>query len=168
MLGGLVASIVFEEQVISLKLHARANHAPMHVTVVVPNFDFPTKQARAILPKQVDRKDAIYNISRAVLVTEALRAGDLDLLGKAMTDALHQPYRLPLIPGAQAAMQAGKQAGAAAVALSGAGPGLIAFAAKRIVDVGKAMQREFESAGLAARIFELGVSEKGAQVETKM
>ena len=102
MLGGLVASIVYDEHVISLKLPARANRSPIHVTVVLPDFDFPTKQARAILPKQVDRKDAIYNISRAVLVTEALRTGDLDLLGKAMSDALHQPYRIPLIPGAQA------------------------------------------------------------------
>ncbi len=164
MLGGLVASIVYEERVISLKLPARANRSPMHVTIVLPDFDFPTKQARAILPKQVERKDAIYNISRAVLVTEALRTGDLDLLGKSMTDMLHQPYRLPLIPGAQAAMRAGRQAGAAAVALSGAGPSLIAFSPKEHPEIGAAMQRAFETAGLTARIFELGTSYEGAEV----
>ena len=65
--------------------------------------------------------------ARAVLITEAFRTGDLDLLGQAMSDALHQPYRLPLIPGASEAMKAAKEAGAAAVALSGAGPSLIAF-----------------------------------------
>ena len=164
MLGGLVASIVYEKRVISLKLPAKANRSPMHVTIVLPDFDFPTKQARAILPKQVERKDAIYNISRAVLVTEALRTGDLDLLGKAMTDALHQPYRIPLIPGAQAAMEAAHHAGASAVALSGAGPSLIAFSSKQEPAVGFAMQRAFESAGLAARIFELGTSYEGAEV----
>jgi homoserine kinase len=164
MLGGLVASIVYEERVISLKLPARANRSPVHVTIVLPDFDFPTKQARAILPKQVERKDAIYNISRAVLVTEALRTGDLDLLGKAMTDALHQPYRIPLIPGAQAAMEAAHHAGAAAVALSGAGPSLIAFSSKQDPAVGLAMKRAFESAGLTARIFELGTSYEGAEV----
>jgi homoserine kinase len=164
MLGGLVASIVYEERVISLKLPARANRSPVHVTIVLPDFDFPTKQARAILPKQVERKDAIYNISRAVLVTEALRTGDLDLLGKAMTDALHQPYRIPLIPGAQAAMDAAHHAGAAAVALSGAGPSLIAFSSKQEPAVGLAMKRAFESAGLTARIFELGTSYEGAEV----
>ncbi len=164
MLGGLVASIVYEERVISLKLPAKANRSPIHVTIVLPGFDFPTIQARAILPRQVDRKDAIYNISRAVLVTEALRTGDLDLLGKAMADALHQPYRLPLIPGAQAAMQAARQAGAAAVALSGAGPSLIAFSSKEQEAIGAAMKRAFESAGLAARIFELETSYEGAEV----
>ncbi len=164
MLGGLVASIVYEGRVISIKLPARANRSPMHVTIVLPDFDFPTRQARAILPKQVDRKDAIYNISRAVMVTEALRTGDLDLLGKAMTDALHQPYRLPLIPGAQAAMEAGRHAGAAAVALSGAGPSLIAFSSKQDPNIGHSMQRAFEAAGLSARIFELSTSYEGAEV----
>jgi homoserine kinase len=164
MLGGLVVSIVYEDRVISLKLPARANRAPIHLTVVLPDFDFPTKQARAILPKLVDRKDAIYNISRAVLVTEALRTGDLDLLGKAMSDALHQPYRIPLIPGAQAAMEAAHHAGTAAVALSGAGPSLIAFSSKQEPAVGLAMKQAFEQAGLAARIFELGTSYEGAEV----
>ena len=164
MLGGLVASIVYEGRVISLKLPARANRSPIHVTFVLPDFDFPTKQARAILPKMVKREDAVYNISRAVLVTEALRTGDLDLLGKAMSDSLHQPYRLPLIPGAQAAMQAARRAGAGAVALSGAGPGLIAFSSKPEPTIGLAMQHAFESAGLTARIFHLNVSYEGAEV----
>jgi homoserine kinase len=164
MLGGLVASIVYEDRVISLKLPARANRSPIHVTIVLPDFDFPTKQARAILPKQVDRKDAIYNISRAVLVTEALRTGDLELLGKAMSDALHQPYRIPLIPGAQAAIDAARRAGTSAIALSGAGPSLIAFSSKEDSAVGAAMQRAFEQAGLASRIFELGTSYEGAEV----
>ena len=164
MLGGLVASIVYDDHVISMRLPARAHRSPLHVTIVLPDFDFPTKQARAILPMQVDRKDAIYNISRAVLVTEALRTGDLDLLGKAMSDALHQPYRIPLIPGAQSAMDAAHHAGAGAVALSGAGPSLIVFSSKPEPAIGQAMKRAFESAGLAARIFELGTSNEGAEV----
>jgi homoserine kinase len=164
MLGGLVASIIHEDEVISLRLPASARRETIRITVVLPDFDFPTQQARAILPKQIDRKDAIYNISRAVLVTEALRTGDLDLLGKAMTDALHQPYRLPLIPGAQAAMEAARRSGAAAVALSGAGPSLIAFSNGREEAIGMAMKEAFEQAGLHARIFYLRVSERGARV----
>ena len=164
MLGGLVASIVHEDRVVSMKLPARANHGSIHATIVLPDFDFPTKQARAILPKQVGRSDAIYNISRAVLVTEALRTGDLKLLGIAMKDSLHQPYRLPLIPGAIAALEAGKKAGASAVALSGAGPGLIAFSSEAETGIGVAMKRAFESAGMNARVFELATSYEGAEV----
>ncbi len=164
MLGGLVASIVHRDRVVSMRLPARANHGSIHATVVLPDFDFPTQHARALLPKEVARQDAIYNISRAVLVTEALRTGDLTLLGIAMKDSLHQPYRLPLIPGAIPALEAGKQAGAAAVALSGAGPSLIAFSSQVDPAIGEAMKQAFEEAGLSARIFELETSYEGAEV----
>ncbi len=164
MLGGLVASIIYENEVISLRLPASARRATFRITIVLPDFDFPTQKARAILPKQIDRKDAIYNISRAVLVTEALRTGDLDLLGKSMTDALHQPYRIPLIPGAQAAMEAARRSGASAVALSGAGPSLIAFSNSHEEAIGMAMKNAFAEAGVDARIFYLRVSERGARV----
>jgi len=164
MLGGVVASIIHKERVISMRLPTKANHGPIHATVVLPDFDFPTSQARAILPKQVKRSDAIYNISRAVLVTEALRNGDMKLLGIAMKDSLHQPYRLKMIPGAIEALDAGKAAGASAVALSGAGPSLIAFSPKQDDAIGAAMIEAFNAAGLDARVFELSTSYEGAEV----
>ena len=166
LLGGLVVSTLDGGKVIARRIAVGAGLAsPPHVIMVIPDFDFPTRAARAALPGQVPLKDAVHNISRALLVAEALRTGDLDLLGRAMDDALHQPYRLPLIPGAREAMEAAKQAGAAAVALSGAGPGLAAFSAKRDPGIGVAMQRAFADAGLAARVLELGVRETGADVK---
>jgi homoserine kinase len=164
MLGGLVASIIHDSHIVSSRLTLTGQRTPIHITVVLPDFDFPTKQARAILPKQIERKDAIYNISRAVIVTEAFRLGDLEMLGEAMTDKLHQPYRIPLIPGAQDAMDAMKRAGASAVALSGAGPSLIAFSSKRETAIGKAGQRAFAESGLDSRVFKLKISRKGAEV----
>jgi homoserine kinase len=162
LLGGLVVSTMQEKTVLARKLPV----APMHVTVVLPDFHFPTKAARNSLPKQVDIKDAVHNIGRAVLVTEAFRTGDLRLLGDAMTDKLHQPYRLKLIPGAAAAMDAARQAGAAAVALSGAGPSLIAFSSKAETGIGESMKRAFQSAGLHARSFALKICNEGAIVHT--
>jgi homoserine kinase len=139
LLGGLVVSTLEEDKVLARRIGVQTG---VHLTVAVPKFNLPTRQARAALPKQITLRDAIHNISRAVMVTEALRAGDLDLLGRSMTDALHQPYRLPLIPGAQAALDAAKESGAAAVALSGAGPSLIAFSSNSGSQIGEAMQRE--------------------------
>ena len=162
MLGGLVASAIVDGKIITRKMNVGA----MAITIVTPDFHFPTKQARAALPKQIPMKDAVHNISRAVLVTKALECGDLELLAQVMDDALHQPYRLPLIPGACEAMDAAKKAGAAAVALSGAGPSLIAFSAKKDSAIGEAMKRAFEPVGLSARVFELEVSEEGAKVES--
>jgi homoserine kinase len=170
VLGGLVVSTIENGKVLAHKINID-NHNSLgiyelffYVTVVLPDFHIPTKQARKALPEQVAMRDAVHNISRAILVTEAFRSRDLDLLGKAMTDTLHQPYRLSLIPGAQAAMDAAKRAGAAAVALSGAGPSLIAFSSDRDPAIGEAMQRAFEDAGLQSRIFQLKMSNHGAEV----
>jgi len=165
MLGGLVASIIHENRVVSLRLTLTNRLAPIHITVILPDFDFPTKQARALLPTQIDRKDAIHNISRAVIVTEAFRVGDMDMLGEAMEDKLHQPYRIPLIPGAQNAMNAMKAAGASAVALSGAGPSLIAFSSKAEVAIGESAKRAFAEGGLNSRVYQLKISRRGAEVK---
>lgn len=171
LLGGLTVSTMDGDRVIARRLPVAAGDgtgertSPLHVTVVVPEFHFATREARAALPKQITLRDGIHNISRAVLVTEAFRTGDLDLLAQSMTDTLHQPYRLPLIPGAQAAMDAAKQAGAAAVALSGAGPSLIAFSRDHAQRIGQAMQRGFKDADLTARVFHLRISSHGASVE---
>lgn len=158
LMGGLVVSTLDEGKIIARKLTI----APLHITVVVPEFRFPTRQARNVLPKHVKLMDAVHNISRAVLVTEALRTGDLGLLANTMTDALHQPYRLPRIPGAEAAMYAMKEEGAA-VALSGAGPSLVAFTEMKS-DAGAAAKRVFEAAGLSVKIFQLMASDRGAEI----
>jgi homoserine kinase len=168
LLGGLVVSTLEKGKVFAHKINIGiGNDFPIHITIVLPDFHLPTKQARAALPQQVSRKDAVHNISRAVLVTEAFRNGDMDLLGKAMTDTLHQPYRLSLIPGAQEALDAAKRAGASAVALSGAGPSLIAFSAKRDPAIGETMTRAFEGAGLSARTFPLRMSNHGAEAQIR-
>ena len=165
MLGGLVVSTLIDGKIFAHKLPI----APIQVTVVLPDFHFPTQEARNTLPKEVSMQDAVYNISHAVMVTDAFRTGDLSLLGEAMRDVLHQPYRLPLVPGAKGALDAMKTEGAAAVALSGAGPSLIAFSQMesnipQADAIGLAGKRAFEQVGLSTRIFQLGVSSRGAEV----
>ena len=161
LLGGLVVSTNNDGRVIA---HQIPIGMDVHITIALPDFYLPTKQARAVLPKKISVKNAVHNISRTVLVTEAFRNGDLTLLGEAMTDKLHQPYRLKLIPGAQFAMDFAKEAGANAVALSGAGPSLIAFSSKAEAGIGESMKRAFEAVGLTARIFNLGISGRGAEI----
>jgi len=131
--------------------------------LVLPDFDFPTHAARAALPKQVPFGDAVFNMGRALLVVEALRSGDLDLLGTAMEDRLHQPYRLPLIPQAAEVMAAARRAGAAAIAISGAGPSVIAFTANDPSRVASAMADEFQTVGIPSRSFQLKTSNSGAE-----
>lgn len=137
---------------------------PMRVVIVLPDFYLPTRQARAALPKKVQLTDAVANIGRSALVVEALRTSDRDLLFKAMVDCLHQPYRLPLIPGAEAALKFAWERGIPA-ALSGAGPSLIAFPERNEEFLVKEMEAKFTKAGLRARSWILDVSLTGARIE---
>lgn len=158
--GGLTAAAVSGGRLIQ----RRFDVPPLRVVVALPDFHITTRQARAALPAQVALKDAIFNIGRTPLVVDALARGDLELLGAAMEDHLHQARRFALIPGAEAACLAARRAGAAAAALSGAGPAVIAFGDGGLEAIAGAMLKAFNAAGLQARAILTTVSNQGAQV----
>ncbi|HFC08842.1 MAG TPA: homoserine kinase [Chloroflexi bacterium] len=165
--GGLTASVAAERgwHVQSLPV-AEAWRRRRWIAVVVPAVSLSTEASRRVLPAEVPMADAVFNIGHSVLVAEAFRRGEADLLALAFQDRLHQPYRLPLIPGAEAALAAALQAGAVAAGLSGAGPGLIAFAPHfdDATPVAEAMAAAFRESGVAARGWAVGVA-GGAEVK---
>ena len=162
LLGGLIVVTNQDGEILTDRLPI----AQMRVAVCVPDFAFSTSEARAALPKMYTRADAIYNIGRAMLVIEALRNHDDALLARAMGDRIHEPYRVPRIPGAAAARLAALDAGAIAVSLSGAGPGLLAFARSGHAAIGAAMVAAFAAAGLQARSWALDISPEGSSVQS--
>lgn len=99
----------------------------LDVLVAIPDFQLSTSKAREVLPKQIGMSDAVYNISRASLLTAALTMGRLDLIKDAMRDRLHQPYRASLVPGMGRILEEATEHGALGSALSGAGPTLLAL-----------------------------------------
>jgi homoserine kinase len=125
LLGGLTSSVFEEGQVYSVK---RDVDRSLCFAAFVPDYKLLTEAARAALPKEVPHKDAVYNLSRAALVPAAFCEGRHDLLGIATEDRLHQPYRLPLMPGAKEVFAIAKEHGAKAVYVSGAGSTVMAVA----------------------------------------
>ncbi|WP_418667364.1 homoserine kinase [Allofournierella sp.] len=123
MLGGFVTSVYDEGQVYSAR---KAINEELAFAAFIPNFKLLTEKARAALPKTVERTDAVYNLSRAALATAAFCDGDYELLKVATKDALHQQYRLPLIPGGERVFELAWDLGAYAVYISGAGPTIMA------------------------------------------
>ncbi len=157
LLGGLVISIISGDEIIT----RRYKIPEFTIVIVKPNMEWPTKIARAVLPKSVSRADSIYNIGRTALVVDALRNGDLDLLQKVMDDRIHQPYRLKHISGGMSAYKTAKRFGAAA--LSGAGPAIIAFVPPENAERAKAeIQSVFEERGIETRGMITKPSGKGA------
>lgn len=162
MLGGLTL-IVQEQQELYVE---RIDIPAFLVIVVLPEFDFPTSTARRVLPSQLSRQDAIFNASRLALLIRALQSGDMAALRIAMQDRIHQPYRLPLIPGMTEALAALQAAGAAA-ALSGAGPALLAIAPDNYMEIAGLAADAFAAAGLKTRTWVLPVDARGSVVQTQ-
>ena len=119
--GGLTASMVDNglPGCVSFPLHP-----DWEFLALVPDFDLPTPLARSVLPEQVSRADAIYNVSHGAMVLKALELGDEKLLRHAMQDKLHQNYRKHLIPDYEKIQALARTLGCA-FCLSGAGPTLL-------------------------------------------
>ena len=89
-----------------------------------------TKKARALLPEQYSKADAIFNVQRTALLVAAFAQGRLDLLKTAMQDRMHQPYRAEACPLLTKLLPLMEEPDVAGVALSGAGPSVLVFLAE--------------------------------------
>ncbi len=165
LFGGLAMGAIKDDG--SVLLH-QIPISVMPILIVLPDVTLLTEEARAILPEFIPREDAIFNHSRTPFLIEALRSGNLSLLAEATRDRLHQPYRFPLIPGSREALERAREAGALAVTLSGAGPGLFVFPGENRQAIAKAMIAAFSDAGVSARAFHLASSNQGASVSPLM
>lgn len=160
--GGLV--IAYKEDN-GFKVKKARPSANIGVALLVPDAGLSTAKARAVLPQEVSRDQAVFNIGRAALLVEALITGDSERLSTAVEDALHQTWRRGLIPDYNVTEHACYLAGAAGVALSGAGPTLIAFYDKKDAAAFQSgLVNELELAGVRRRALFLDIDTDGASV----
>lgn len=165
MVGGFTVSCMDEERG---PLHVRFDPPPgLRAVIVMPEVQVvgnKTEQSRGVLPTAVTLQDAVYNLNRTALLVAALAKGRIDLLSVATQDRLHQPYRAALTPGLRSVLQAALAAGAKGVALSGAGPSVLAFVEEEAEPVIRAMEGAFQWAGSDARSLVADLSRSGAVV----
>ena len=135
----------------------------LSAVVVTPHIVLPTAAARALLPAHYERADVVFNVRRAALLAASLATGSSAPLRVAAGDRIHQPYRAPLVPGF-AEMLAFEMPGLLSVALSGAGPSVIALVDGNGAAIGEAMKAAFAREGIESDAFELGISTAGATV----
>ena len=162
--GGFTVSVVEKNQVQTFSFLPKIK---LKLIVAVPDFPLSTKLARQVLPKTVPLKDAVFNVSRAAMLTAALIEGKEKFLSVAFDDALHQPYRTKLVPGMDEVFKVARKAGALGVALSGAGPCLIAFSSanKKIEnDIASEMVQTFKKFDVQSSALILDVDTRGAVV----
>ena len=95
--------------------------------LAIPEESLATEKARAVLPAEYSRADAVANIQNSMLLLAALFQGDRKLLAQSLDDKIHQPYRAQLCPLLPALQDFPAHDGVLGVALSGAGPSVLIF-----------------------------------------
>jgi homoserine kinase len=113
VVNGLVHSATFGQQ-LAWKL-----------LLAFPAVTLATEKARAMLPAEYSRVDAVANVQRTALLVAAFALGRGDLLHVAMQDRMHQPYRMEACPLLDRLLPLAGESSVLGVALSGAGPGVL-------------------------------------------
>jgi homoserine kinase len=108
---------------------ARRFEPPMglEAVLVVPHEPVRTREARAVLPEAVPLADAVFNVAHAPMLILGLATGDFELIGQALRDRLHQPYRASLYPRSAAVVERAPALGALGATISGAGPTVLVW-----------------------------------------
>lgn len=162
ILGGIISGVVKKNEDFKyIKIKPPKN---LKAIVSIPDFYLSTEIARNILPKEIKREDAIFNISRAAMLTSALFSNRLDLLEVATEDKIHQNYRAKFIPNLQKLFKETKKAGAYSSTISGAGSSILALVKddKNIINkVSEAMRLSFEKKNVRSVIKVLNIPSKG-------
>jgi homoserine kinase len=99
----------------------------LEAILVVPHEPVRTREARAALPARVPMADAAANVAHASLLVLGLATGDWDLVGRGLTDRLHQPYRAHLFPRSMEIVERAPRLGALGATISGAGPTVLVW-----------------------------------------
>ena len=167
--GGFVLTVLNEGDLEGpLTVFPLAAPGTWRAVVYIPDLIIPTKQARAILPTSVSRKDAVFNHSRVGLLVAALTQQRPEFLRVAMQDQVHQPYRAKLFPEQDALIQAGVEGGAWGACLSGAGSAILALAdASKAEAVAAAMKAKAAALKVPGRSLVLDIPSTGARVMIK-
>jgi homoserine kinase len=139
-LGGMVVASELDGKVHVARVAAPAEWRAM---VVMPGHALATSKARAVLPDQYSRADAVANIQAAALLGLAFAQGRGDLLRAAMVDRIHQPYRAEMCTLLPRLLPLAGENGILGAALSGAGPSvLLILAGNEVLDGAYAAVRE--------------------------
>lgn len=164
LFGGIVVATLDK-----LGTHYIRLEPPAHlgVTVLVPDFELSTSKARAVLPKEYSRADAVHALSHSALLAAALSVGRLDLLRHAMQDYIHQVWRAPLVPGLSDILDDAHKYGALGAALSGAGPSVLCFHDTRepTAQLHTYLHGVMARNGLGGRVMDFPIDTAGTVVE---
>lgn len=137
------------------------------VTVVHPQIEVRTSDARQILRKEVLLKDAIKQWGNIAGLVAGLLKNDAALVGRSLEDVIIEPVRSILIPGFNEVKNGCKEAGALGGGISGSGPSIFMLSTTEAtaIAVETVMKEVYEKIGISYHTYVTTINPKGVQIE---
>lgn len=135
----------------------------LYATIIHPQIEIATKDARSILKKSILLKDAVRQWGNVAGLITGLIKEDYSLIGRSMEDVIIEPVRSMLIPGFDQVKAAALQAGALGCGISGSGPSIFSLSRSRdiAIQVGEAMDECFQALNISSDRFISLVNQQG-------
>ena len=135
-------------------------------SVVHPDIMVSTKEARAVLPKDITLRLAVKQWGNVAGVVAGLALKDVYLIGRAMVDSVIEPHRKQFIPGFDELREKVLAAGALSVNISGSGPSVFAVSPdmETASKVGEVMSQHFADMGIGSDLYVGTVSNEVCRV----
>ena len=139
---------------------------PMYVTVVHPQIEVRTSDARQILRREVQLKDAIKQWGNIAGLVAGMMKHDYDLIGRSLEDVIIEPVRSILIPGFGLVKKRCKEAGALGGGISGSGPSIFMLSKEESIakQIEYVMTEIYFSLGIDFKTYVTTVNYEGVQV----
>lgn len=138
----------------------------LYATIIHPQIEIKTAEARAILPKSVPLHDAITQWSNLGSLVHALHNGDYELLQRSLHDSIVEPYRSKLIPHFEDIKLATLASGALGIGISGSGPSIFALSKgeKTAKEVEDAMRKVYTKTAIQFETYVSKINSKGIKI----
>ncbi|CCH55294.1 homoserine kinase [Fibrisoma limi BUZ 3] len=140
--------------------------AALYCTLVHPDIEVNTKDARFILKNEVSLKNTIIQMGNVAGLIAGLMKPDYGLISRSLVDVIIEPVRAILIPEFNEAKHAALDNGALGCSISGSGPSMFALSrdADTAQQVGAAMQQAFLSVGITSEAYVSEINKQGPRV----
>lgn len=138
----------------------------LHVTVVHPQIEVKTSDARQILRKEVQLKSAIMQWGNIAGLVTGFLTNDYELISRSLEDVIIEPVRSILIPGFDEVKMNSKEAGALGGGISGSGPSIFMLSKERetALIVEAIMKNVFQKIGVEFKTYVTSINNEGVRV----
>jgi len=141
----------------------------LFVSVIHPQIEIKTADARKVIPSEIPLKTAITQWANVGGLIAGLQTNDYDLISRSLIDNVAEPARKHLIPYFDDVKNTVLKAGALGAGISGSGPTIFALSkgVETAKQVAKVMDKIYSKTGLEYSIYVSKISTTGSKIIDK-